>query len=528
MIQELLEKDDNLTILYVEDNIEVRESTSDILDIYFNNFAVAIDGEDGLEKYKKFYEENNCFYDIVLTDINMPKMDGIEMIREITTINNRQDIIVISAHNDSDKLVSLIDLEVTSFILKPIDIQRFENVFSKVIEIIHSKREYKQNNKNLEVKKEIAEKSTEQKSQFLANMSHEIRTPLNAIMGFITLLSEKEKDETKLKYLNIIKSSSDSLLTVINDILDFSKINSGKLTIDMNPFPSSEEIISLVKLFKAKAKEKNISFKLKYDEKIPQILISDITRIKQIISNLLSNAIKFTPNNGTVKTNISYKNGELKIIVKDKGIGISDSQKKEIFNSFTQADNSISRKYGGTGLGLSISLELAKLLGGTLSVESKEAEGSKFILIIPVDVGEESIKKKSTLANFKLDSHILLVEDYEANRMFVSILLEQSGMTYEMAEDGLEAIKRFENGSFDLILMDENMPNLNGIEATKEILNIEKRLNKKHTPIIALTANAFTGDRERFLESGMDDYLTKPIEPQLLLETISLLLKKFK
>jgi len=525
-IQELLEQDSKLSILYVEDNDFVRESTMDLLDMYFDDIDIAYDGVDGLKKYKEYYETHGEFYDIVLTDINMPKMNGIEMIENIHKLNDRQNIIVLSAHNEPDNLLRLIDLEITNFILKPIDMERFQKVFVHVIEIIQQKRQFKTMNENLALSKKMAEQASQLKSQFLANMSHEIRTPLNAIMGFITLLNEKETDEQKLKYLNIIKNASDSLLQIINDILDISKIESGKLVIEPYNFNPYKDLIEIAELFQAKAAEKNIVFNIKYNQSIPKILYGDLLRIKQIYSNLLSNAIKFTPEGSKVKSVVWYKNGYLNIIVKDYGIGISEEKQQTIFEPFTQADGSTARKYGGTGLGLTISLELAHLLGGKLTLKSKEGKGSIFKLSIPVPIGEEQQDDDSDIDSLNLEGHILIVEDYEANRMFVSIVLDNAGLTYEMAHDGLEAIEKFKSGKYDLILMDENMPNMGGMEATKEILKIEKEQGLPHTPIISLTANALQGDKERFLAAGFDDYLSKPIEPELLLKTLAKHIKR--
>ena len=520
-IQELLDQDNELSILYVEDNKFVQDSTMDMLEIYFDDITVADDGQDGLEKYIKYHQENGKFFDIVLTDINMPRMNGIELIEKVKELNDRQDIIVLSAHNESENLLQLIDLQIKNFILKPIDLDRFQKVFGHVIEIIHQRREFRKIHKKLAQAKIEAEEANELKSQFLANMSHEIRTPLNAIMGFITLLSEKEDDEQKLKYLKIIKNASDSLLQIINDILDISKIESGKLTIEPYNFNPYKDLIEIAELFQAKAAEKHIRFSIKYNNSMPEVLYSDLLRIKQIFSNLLSNAIKFTSEGSKVKAVVWYKNGNLNILVKDYGIGISEDKQKSIFEPFTQADGSTVRKYGGTGLGLTISLQLAKLLGGDLTLKSKEGKGSMFHLSIPVPVGKEEIEEEEDVDSLNLSGHILVVEDYEANRMFVSIILDNAGLTYDMAHDGLEAIEKFKTGKYDLILMDENMPNMGGMEATKEILKIEETQNLEHTPIISLTANALQGDRERFLAAGFDDYLTKPIEPELLLKTLA-------
>jgi signal transduction histidine kinase/CheY-like chemotaxis protein len=414
--------------------------------------------------------------------------------------------------------LELIDLEVTHFVLKPLHFKRFEKVLRHALEIMLQRREYKKMTENLTVAKRIAEESTDQKSRFLANMSHEIRTPLNAITGFIKLLEEGEEDETKLKYLKIIKNSSESLLQIINDILDISKIESGKLTIEPYNFNPYEDLIMIAELFQAKAAEKKIVFQIRYNNNMPQVLHGDALRIKQIFTNLLSNAIKFTPEGSKVKCVIWYKNGKLHIKVKDYGIGISEEKQQTIFEPFRQADGSTVRTYGGTGLGLSISLELARLLGGKLSLGSQEGKGSTFTLSLPLKEGKEIVEEREE--SITIQAHVLIVEDYEANRMFLSIILENAGISYEMANDGLEALEKFKSGRYDVILMDENMPNMGGMEAMKEILKIEEKENKPHTPVISLTANALQGDRERFLKAGFDDYLSKPVDPKSLINAI--------
>ena len=524
-IESLMQEDGKLSILYVEDNEFVRESTLDLLQLYFDDIDVAKDGADGLEKYDARYKETGEYYDIVLTDINMPRMNGIEMIEHIRRRNERQNVIVISAYDDSENLIKLIDLEVNKFIPKPIDIERFEKVFADTIEIIHHRRNHRKMSENLKKAKQMAEQAAELKSRFLANMSHEIRTPLNAIVGFISLLSEEETDPKKLKYMHVIKNASDSLLQIINDILDFSKIESGKLAIEPTEFNPYDDLIDIAELFQAKAAEKGIVFKIKYNKNMPTCLRNDILRIRQIYSNLLSNAIKFTPEGKKVKSIVWYKDGKLNIMVKDYGIGISKEKQEEIFKPFTQADGSTARMYGGTGLGLSICMELARLLGGTLKLKSEEGRGSIFTFSVPVEVcdaskAQEASSEEKQKEDAKLDGHILVVEDYEANRMYVGIILENAGLTYDIAEDGLQAIEKFKTGTYDLILMDENMPNMGGTEATQEILRIEKEEGREHTPIVTLTANALHGDKERFLKAGFDDYLSKPIDPDSLLNTL--------
>ncbi len=527
-LQTFLESNKDLKVLYVEDSEMVRESTCDILDEFFESIDVAINGEEGLQLYKQFYEENNTFYDIVITDINMPKMNGIEMIESICGLNKRANIIVMSAHNESEYLLKLINMGISNFILKPIEISRFKTVISNTIESVVDQKKLKDYHAKIEAmnlalrkSKEIAENASDQKSLFLANMSHEIRTPLNAIIGFISLLNKEETDPKKLKYLQVVKNSSDSLLQIISDILDISKIEHGKMEFEPANFNPYEDLITVAELFQVKAAEKGIVLKIQYNHIMPKTLYCDVLRIKQIFSNLLSNAIKFTPKGSTVKCVIWYAKGMLNIRVKDYGIGIPKEKQKSIFNSFYQVEGT-TKEYGGTGLGLAISSKIAAMLGGEISLQSKEGKGSAFKLSIGMQPGEELQEEldESHTENTSLDSHILLVEDYEANRMFVGIILDNAGITYETANNGIEAIEKFTNGTYDLILMDENMPELGGVGAAKAIMQIEKERDQKHTPIISLTANALKGDRERFLQAGMDDYISKPVEPDKLLRTI--------
>ncbi len=375
-----------------------------------------------------------------------------------------------------------------------------------------------------------AKMASKAKSDFLANMSHEIRTPLNAILGFIDLLREKESDPEKLRYIGTIQNSSNTLLGIINDILDFSKIESNNLQIEKVDFNTYDELNSLADLFRAKASEKSVSLTFKMDKNIPKALVSDPLRIKQVIANLLSNAIKFTPRNGRVELIIGYKEGCLNVSVKDNGIGIAKEKQKDIFKAFLQAESSTTRKFGGTGLGLTISSRLVKMLGGELKLESKIGHGSRFYFSIPVEKGvyQKRIKKSTDDAQKIKGRRVLLVEDNKANQMFMSLILKKFGLIFDIANDGNEAVEAFKNNYYDLILMDENMPNLNGIEATKIILAMEKEQKREHTPIVALTANALKGDRERFIEAGMDEYMTKPVNKDKLLQIFTQFLKPIK
>ena len=373
--------------------------------------------------------------------------------------------------------------------------------------------------------KQEAERANTSKSEFLANMSHEIRTPMNAILGFVDLLKEENIGRKPMEYVNIIGSSSNGLLKIIEDILDFSKIESGKLEIDKIDFNTKSEFETITHLFSAKCLEKNISLSINLNKNLPKVINTDPLRVKQIISNLLSNAIKFTAEGKKIEISFIYNNNNLEVLVKDEGKGIAKDKLEHIFESFSQEDSSTTREFGGTGLGLTISNELVKLLGGDLKVKSELGVGSEFYFSIPATVGKEIKDKVEVQENITFEGKkVLLVEDNEANQMFMKVVLKKLHLEFDIAYDGIEALEAFKQNKYDIILMDENMPNMNGIEATKHILEFEKENNLEHTPIVALTANSLKGDREKFLEVGMDEYLTKPVNKEILNEILQKLL----
>lgn len=381
-------------------------------------------------------------------------------------------------------------------------------------------QEYQKNEVMLHKAKESAELANRSKSTFLANMSHEIRTPLHGIIGFIDILLKNEDDETKTSHLKMVKDSSVSLLGIINDILDLSKIESNKLEVEKVNFPSSE-ITALYHLFKLLADEKSIMFEYRYSDNIPDFLVGDPLRLRQVISNLLSNAIKFTPNNGQVIFDISYKAEVLNVMISDNGIGIPQEKIGSIFDPFTQADSSISRQYGGTGLGLNICRGLVELMAGTIKLESQEGKGTSVRISIPAPVGRSDTVEVLDNDDYRFDLNILVAEDNEVNQMLILYLLDEIGITATMTSNGQEAIKSLHDNTFDLILMDINMPIMGGIGALHAIRSDPELPNSKRSiPIIALTANALIGDKEYYIAQGMDGYLAKPILPGALIEVL--------
>jgi signal transduction histidine kinase/CheY-like chemotaxis protein len=398
--------------------------------------------------------------------------------------------------------------------------QSSQNIHSNIYLALKNKSLVEQ----LEEKIVDADAANKAKSEFLSVMSHEIRTPLNAIIGFVQILKKIEQDVKKLKYLTTIDQSSKVLINVINDVLDISKIESGKFTLEMTQFNPKNEFTSIYELFEQNALDKNITFINSISSSLPVCISTDVLRVKQIISNLLSNAIKFTPSDKQVELVISYnkESSKLFVAVKDEGIGISKENISYVTQAFTQADSSTARKYGGTGLGLSIVSNILQIFGSKLKIESTLNEGSTFSFELPIHVIKDFQEDICELYEDLVfpNKHILVAEDNPTNQMLVKILLEEMMIRVTIAKDGVEAEEMFKTVKADLVLMDIDMPNKNGLDAMLSIKKFERE-KKNKTPIIALTANVISGDREKYLEKGFDGYLEKPIDTQELTKTLS-------
>ena len=396
--------------------------------------------------------------------------------------------------------------------------------YDGVLAIARDITELRRISDDLKAAKIEAEASSRAKEAFLANMSHEIRTPMNAIVGMSRLLVQTELTEEQSKFLNAIATSSSNLIVLINDILDLSKIESGKLELEELGFSLFDLVENLFYAQKILADQKELDLQYSIDSEIPEALYGDPYRLNQILNNLLNNAIKFTQKGEVVLfVNLNKKSGDkytIEFRVKDTGIGIPENKLNDIFKSFSQADTSVTRKFGGTGLGLAITKHLVGMMNGTILVQSTYGAGTEFIVKIPLDKADKveiNLEEKIESNNLELQGlSVLLVEDNRINRMLAFTLFDKWGIEYEWAENGQDAIEQMKSNSFDIILMDVQMPVMGGIEATEIIRN---KLQSE-IPIIALTANAFKEDIQKCLDSGMDDVITKPFEPSTLYNKI--------
>lgn len=504
-------------ILIVDDDEMNREMLRVMLSHHFETLIMAGNGQEGLDLLAEHGD-----MDLILLDLEMPVMDGRKMLAIIKSSPQIQAIPVIVAAGNREDAIRTLGSGADDFITKPYD-------SLELCLRVNSQIQKKRDRIQLESALYAAEDATRAKSEFLATMSHEIRTPINGVIGMTGLLLDTELTQEQAKIATFIHSSGEALLSVINDILDFSKIEARKLDMEEIAFDFRCTLENIVEMFSVRAKDKDLEIVCVLDPRIPVTLYGDPGRIRQVVLNLAGNALKFTQSGKIIIQAELESEAEstsmVRISVKDTGIGIPSNRLGSIFDPFTQADGSTTRHYGGTGLGLAICKQLSELMGGTIGVESREGEGSTFWFTIALkrhdELPQDMPVHEAVNGSICENKRVLLAEDNVINQMVAVSLLKKLGFIVDVAENGSEALKSLEQNHYDLVLMDCQMPVMDGYEATLVIRDPTSHVLNHAVPIVAMTANAMGGEREKCLAAGMNDYTTKPVKFEILKKVLS-------